>query len=299
MDVTVSHLNNRLALQLPLEPPLGLVFVVGQVVELDQGVNGRSLQVQFALVEQAHRVRCVLSERAANEVTLREGMKIRAGGHLTFEPRFAGYSLLVRDVEVVQPPLAETLPSAASLDLLPDRAAMTAVLADIKKRSDAAQLAQADLPPWVQKIAPPEVKAEIPVPKSSEDQVDAEKQGVLSGKSTSAARPLSADMMARLSAAMDADDDVELTAEMLADLGLEETEEGGSDSFAKQPLDDPLPVDHRPELPYSPSAVHWEDPDAVSPPSRRNADYGMVLLLIIFAIVAVLLVIVIVTMLLP
>lgn len=299
MDVTVSHLNNRLALQLPLELPLGLVFVVGQVAELDQVVNGRSPQVQFALVEQAHRVRCVLSERAANEVTLQEGMKIRAGGHLTFEPRFAGYSLLVRDVEVVQPPLPETLPSNVSLDLLPDRAAMAAVLADIKKRSDAAQLTQADLPPWVQKIAPPEVKAQMPVQKSGEEPVNAEKQAGLPAKTIPAARPLTDDMMARLSAAMDADDDVELTAEMLADLGFAEVDGDDRDSLDDLPLDDPLSVDLRPELPYSPSAVSWEDPEAVAPSSRRPADYGMILLLIIFAIVAVLLVVVIVTMLLP
>ncbi len=299
MDVTVSHLNNRLALQLPLELPLGLVFVVGQVAELEQVINGRFPQVQFALVEQAHRVRCVLSERAANEVTLQEGMKIRAGGHLTFEPRFAGYSLLVRDVEVVQPPLPETLPSTANLDLLPDRAAMAAVLADIKKRSDAAQLTQANLPQWVQKIAPPEVKAQMPVQKSGEEPVNAEKQVALSAKTTPAERLLSDDMLARLSAAMDADDDVELTAEMLTDLGLEEVDEDDRDSFDDLPLDEPLSVDARPEVPYSPSVVSWEDPDAVIPPPRRPADYGMILLLIIFAIVAVLLVVVIVTMLLP
>lgn len=299
MDVTVSHLNNRLALQLPLELPLGLVFVVGQVAELEQVINGRFPQVQFALVEQAHRVRCVLSERAANEVTLQEGMKIRAGGHLTFEPRFAGYSLLVRDVEVVQPPLPETLPSTANLDLLPDRAAMAAVLADIKKRSDAAQLTQANLPQWVQKIAPPEVKAQMPVQKSGEEPVNAEKQVALSAKTTPAERLLSDDMLARLSAAMDADDDVELTAEMLTDLGLEEVDEDDRDSFDDLPLDEPLSVDVWPEVPYLPSVVSWEDPDAVIPPPRRPADYGMILLLIIFAIVAVLLVVVIVTMLLP
>ena len=31
MDISVSRLNNRLALQLPTELPLGLVFVVGTV----------------------------------------------------------------------------------------------------------------------------------------------------------------------------------------------------------------------------------------------------------------------------
>ena len=34
MDISVSQLNNRLALQLPPELPLGLVFVTGKVKDL-------------------------------------------------------------------------------------------------------------------------------------------------------------------------------------------------------------------------------------------------------------------------
>ena len=89
MDISVSHLNNRLALQLPQELPLGLVFVMGKVqnvVQLpvnDNGRNHQAFQVWFDLIEEGFQLRCALSQRASSEIVLSEGDEIRAGGHLS------------------------------------------------------------------------------------------------------------------------------------------------------------------------------------------------------------------------
>jgi hypothetical protein len=296
MDVTVSHLNNRLALQLPSELPLGLVFVVGNVSELSQTQNGRSPHIQFALVEQAHRVQCVLSARAAGEVALRDGMTIRAGGHLAFEPQWAGYYLLVRDVEIVQAPPV-TLPAAPPpTDSMLDRTAVAALLADIKKRSDAAHLTQADLPPWVQKIAPPEIQAEMEQELLDETAVPL---------TASLARPvippeINDDLIARLSAAMDSDDEVELTPEMLADLAaeteLEMVEPEMVERNLPRPYDVPPPAELRQETAVSHPAEGWEDPDVYPPSVRRSDDYLIMLLIFTFIILAVLLVVAIVVL---
>jgi len=282
MDVTVSHLNNRLALQLPTELPLGLVFVVGAVEELTQAKNGRSSQVRFALAEQAYRVNCILSPRAANEVALREGMTIRAGGHLAFDPQWAGYYLLVRDVEIVQTPVAEEAVLPATEPMPEDRTAVAAILADIKRRSDAAHLAQADLPPWVQKIAPPEVQAEM-----LEEQPHVPEAPPPVSKPLSATKPaLDTDLLARLSAAMDSDEDVELTSDMLVDFAGEG--EVPSLPEAARPYDVPPP---QAETAVPRPAVGWEDPEAITPPARRGTDYLMMLLIFAFVLVAVVLII--------
>ena len=101
MDISVSHLNNRLALQLPAQLPLGLVFVLGNIEKLVSGDNDGYPYPQFDLVEKEHRVRCLFSERVVLDVDLQEGNTIRAGGHLIFDPKQADYYLLVRDVETI------------------------------------------------------------------------------------------------------------------------------------------------------------------------------------------------------
>ena len=45
MDISVSHLNRRMALQIPAEFPLGLVFVVGEVEVDSTLVNEDGLRV--------------------------------------------------------------------------------------------------------------------------------------------------------------------------------------------------------------------------------------------------------------
>ena len=102
MDIPVSRLNQRMALQLPAEFPLGLVFVVGMVDELDEEEEDSNLH-GFFLIESDHRVRCLLSKRAATETSFNEGDKIRASGHLAFDPHKADYYLFARDVELAHP----------------------------------------------------------------------------------------------------------------------------------------------------------------------------------------------------
>lgn len=160
MDISVSHLNNRLALQLPAELPLGLVFVVGKVANLVESTgeppphNPDRPQAHFDLVEANYRLRCRLTERATLDGGLHEGDTVRVGGHLIFDSHRANYFLVVRDVEAV----SEAAAGAETAIMGEKRAALASALADIKKRARAAQLAPAELPEWVQKMAPPETE---------------------------------------------------------------------------------------------------------------------------------------------
>ncbi|MBK8987709.1 MAG: exodeoxyribonuclease VII large subunit [Chloroflexi bacterium] len=296
MDVTVSHLNNRLALQLPMELPLGLVFVVGTVQNLEQTPNGRFPHIQFALVEQTHGVHCVLSPRAAGEAALQTGMTVRAGGHLTFDPEWARYYLLVRDVEVVQPASVGTPDVLPLTDLGPmDRTAVAAILSDIKKRSDAAHLPQADLPSWVQKIAPPEVKAQME-PLLSRDTAGLTPLSPF--RPSAATAGLSSDLLARLSAAMDSEEEVELTADMLTDLA-EDLAIAPAVHAVSRPYDVPPPAELRQVTAVSQPPIGWEDPDAYAPRSRRGTDYLVGLFFVVFALLAVALIAAIVMMIWP
>jgi hypothetical protein len=157
MDISVSHLNNRLALQLPKELPLGLVFVLGRVENLRRQPAQSPTEpplVTFDLIEKGHHLRCRLSKRAATEMTLQEGDLIRAGGHLSFDPRRADYFLLARDVDIV------TEVETTSVEPKPrlERSGLASILADIKRRSEAVQTQPAELPTWVQHMAPPELE---------------------------------------------------------------------------------------------------------------------------------------------
>lgn len=221
MDISVSHLNQRLAVQLPARLPLGLVFVVGQVenVEVVSGrrlealrSNGRSSRVQFDLVDNHFRVRCALSARAAAEVDLEDGDEVRASGHLVFDPNQADYFLLARDIDLVvedgglQPAAVEEATSRIG------RTALTPVLADIKKRSEAAQQAASDLPYWVQRMAPPEFQT----PEQEEASED-ETAVLLNGAGHHfESLDLNDGLVDFLSQAMDSEETIELTPSLLA-----------------------------------------------------------------------------------
>jgi len=161
MDISVSHLNNRLALQLPAELPLGLVFVVGKVDNLVESsgdptpVNHGRHRAHFDLVEANYRLRCRLTARATSDGGLHEGDTVRVGGHLMFDSHRADYFLVVRDVEAIGEPTA----GEQTATMGQRRAVLASALADVRKRARAAQLAPAELPDWVQKMAPPEVQA--------------------------------------------------------------------------------------------------------------------------------------------
>lgn len=216
MDVSVSRLNNRLALQLPPELPLGLVFVIGQVENLQQPIlKGEQLPTIFDLVETNHRLRCQLTLRSSSEVTLKPGDNVRAGGHLAFDRQRADYFLLARDIEVIEKaetavpptPVATTIELPEADSSKKPRTALTPILADIKKRSQATKIETAVLPDWVQRIAPPEVQTEM---------------GTLSGNQESnkdkEPAPMSDNLLQTLTKAMESKSDVELTPDMIRKL---------------------------------------------------------------------------------
>lgn len=218
MDISVSRLNKRMALQLPAEFPLGLVFVVGKVRNLTN-MDGDGGKPYFYLAENDHKLRCHLSERALEEVQINEGDMIRAGGHLAFDIMQADYFLLARDIEV----LPEHRPS---------RTTLAPILSDIKKRSQAASLVPAELPDWVQQIAPPEFRETVepdpdPEPETALLQThqlpplppDLTADTIIESPPEPALpEGLTDDLIAFLSEAMDSPEDVELTQEMVADL---------------------------------------------------------------------------------
>ena len=213
-DVTVNHLNSRLALQLPSELPLGLVFVVGQVEHLHQTSGAQSnIRTKFQLVEQEHRISCELSERATAESLLLEGSRIRAGGHLAFDSHRARYFLLARDIEMVslsptKVSEPEVEPNSNGIHKVLGRQALTPILADIKRRAENSHLEEAPLPYWVRRLAPPEVQEEF-------RQLEPIQEVTAVGPSPPT---LDLKMMSVLSQAMDSDEEIELTPKMLAKL---------------------------------------------------------------------------------
>lgn len=208
MDISVSRLNKRMALQLPAEFPLGLVFVVGKIRNLTN-VDGEGGLPYFYISEHGYMLRCQLSERALEEVHLNEGDMIRAGGHLAFDTLQADYFLLARDIEI----LPEHRPS---------RTTLAPILEDIKKRSQAASLAPAELPDWVQRIAPPELQEVEEVEEDSDLDETAEPESTIEQEpipeESSLPGGFTNDLVDFLSEAMDSPEDVELTHEMVADL---------------------------------------------------------------------------------
>jgi hypothetical protein len=230
MDIPVSRLNERLAVQLPAELPLGLVFVVGQVNELSLPTDGRGLARSFHLVDGEHHLPCQASDRALEALELSDGDRVRAGGHLAFDPRTAAYYLLARDVEVLP-----EQPAASS--------ALAAIIADIDSRAEAANLAPAELPEWVKRMAPSglaldrgrpsEELGELSEPsaagREAEERQATSEVGARTVEADETAhgeapgaedRPLQyeqqAEMVHFLSEAMDSSEEVELTPELLA-----------------------------------------------------------------------------------
>lgn len=281
LDISVSHLNNRLALQLPAELPLGLVFVVGVVQELKRRQidtdNGRSTVFRFRLTEGEHTVRCQLTRRATAEIRLREGDKIRAGGHLVFNPQEATYHLLARDVEVIdsddlgEEVEPEAPASAASLPPSPRRTALSPVLADIKKRAEAAQMAQANLPAWVQHMAPPEVQAR------RERATDGgEEEAAQDFDAPPSDAELNQELITFLSAAMEDLDDVEVTSNMLAEMAPEQETAPPAPPAAAKAYEVPPPASSAPDTAVSPSEP---------PQPRDNATIWLLASFIVLALV--------------
>lgn len=258
-DVPVTHLNSRLALQLPAELPLGLVFVVGRIENLRQTSNKNTICTKFDLVEKEHSIQCELSRRAAEESNLAEGAQVRAGGHLAFDSHRARYFLLARDVETVlttdQVAESPDLPTNGNgVHKALGRQALTPILADIKRRAEATNLEEAHLPYWVKKLAPPEVREEL----EQVEPVNKANTAVSPPPS-----PLDSILLSALSQAMDSDEEVELTSEMLAELALDSA-----------PVAAPLPQND----PY-------QTPPALPPTSANQQNLTLAITILILALV--------------
>lgn len=303
MDISVSRLNNRMVLQVPPELPLGLVFVVGQVKNLVMTPEaGR--ETSFELVEADHYLHCRLSRQVAEEVLLKEGDMVRVSGQLSFDTHLARYYLLARDLEVVP-------------DISASRTKMAPILADIKKRADAAALVRPELPRWVKRLAPPEIQAELGLTELQEPAASTEEptrpEELEPGTDLLApVGRMSDDMLAFLSEAMDQSEEVELTPEVLAQFFPLEPQESQSRQPARrwtvsqttappaeQNTVDPEPAaesasapDAIPTPPMAPPLVTPRPPTESNLPStfQRLLFAMMTILLVILLVVLVLLI---------
>ena len=249
----VSRLNNRMALQLPAELPLGLVFVVGRVTNLARPSNGTG-RPTFQLEDEGYLLNCRLAGRTANEVQFNEGDTIRAGGHLAFDPRQAAYYLIARDVELLRERPSGQQPS------------LTPILDDVRKRAATASLAPADLPPWVKEIAPPEIRAELGLrPAGLEEVAEPFTAAPAAGAAEEGeTAQISPELITFLSKAMDSEDEVELTPQVIADL---------SPSL-------------RPNRTQFKLAYPYDDVGNVPPPEPRHWLIGTAVLLVVLIILA-------------
>jgi hypothetical protein len=215
MDISVSFLNERMALQLPAELPLGLVFVVGSVRQVESADS--SGNIDFQLEEKVYTLRCRLLRSTADKVNIQVGDKVRAGGHLAFDTERAAYFLLARDIEILS-------------DQRSDLTAPAPVLLDIKKRSQAANLTPARLPNWVKEMAPPEIKPELKDLEQAAEDEPVLTNGDVGSDTLAEPRPesehfstalpggLTEELVQFLSEAMDSPEEVELTPEMIKQL---------------------------------------------------------------------------------
>jgi hypothetical protein len=281
MDISVSRLNNRLALQLPAELPLGLVFVVGRVESVVDASSDRTddagrFPLQLELGEADHRLRCMLTQRVAAEITIRPGDKVRAGGHLAFDPQHADYFLLVRDLELIEE--AQVVLEEIDEPLPPE--ASSSLLEDLNQPTESVSLPHADMPDWVQKMAPPEMKAESASTEPTASQApETQVEPVTRVEVDSGYEELASDgddlarseedLLSTLSEAMDSGEDIELKPEMFAGL-IEAREEVREAGVMGQPY----------EVPPTAAAQASQ-----SIPQPQQADPLIVLLLITFVVV--------------
>ena len=223
MDISVSHLNNRLSLQLPQELPLGLVFVTGTVSFSDSAVftelvaHGRYKHIHFELLDSKHRIRCVLVVRAMVDFDLELGVRVRVGGHLRFDLQRADYYLLARDLERLDEDVFGDVE-----DIEADQEEIAALLADIRKRTSKQDI-PSDLPQWVQELAPESLQDKDRVIDLEEPALD----GVLNEGETAVSEEAStheseAALVSSISALLDQMDDVELTPDMIQSLDEQE-----------------------------------------------------------------------------
>lgn len=228
MDISVSHLNRRVALQVPPELPLGLVFIVGDVHNLQEDYPARPV-AQLQLRDGDHVLDCLLPGRLLEETMLQEGHRVRVGGQLAFDAYAASYHLRVHHLEVLDRRVRDVAPQGL-LRGLPGN-----------KRQQSA-LAPPDLPHWVRQLAPPEIQRELGFevddgvedgPETRDEREGGTPRKPTSGmtgvvSSTDAPGDLSPQMVSFLSQAMDSDLEVELTPEILKKYGVAKAKDATS-----------------------------------------------------------------------
>lgn len=251
MDISVSGLNGRLASKLPPELPLGLVFVVGQVEQVR--ADG------FVLAEGTHRLHC----RSEQNGQIREGAEVRASGHLMFDKERLRYYLLARDIEVTTAEPLGPLEERSSRELLAESESLLSALAAVKARAAVApSQTSEELPVWVKKLAPAEVAvdetARAAYPKAPDGELDAE-------------------LISRLSEAMDSEEELEVTPELLGKYVPEP---------AEQPQETAVPPRHaaQPAMKEEPLA---ELSTSYRPVNRQDTDWLVILLIISFFILTI------------
>jgi hypothetical protein len=259
MDISVSHLNGRLALKLPPELPLGLMFVVGEVAEL--GLHS------FVLAEETHQLTC----RADEEITsIAVGDEVRVSGHLMFDDRQLQYYLRAGDIECLTPepltpePLSDNDPQA----LLATDDGLLNALKEVKARATVSSAEnQEALPIWVKKLAPKEAGLEIEPDEAGEQSRYA---GLAEGE-------LDAGLVALLSEAMDSEDEMELTPELLAPY--------------LPPEPDPVEKGEEVEVFEEETAVSLSTLSTLStsyqPANRRDTDWLVILLILSFFVLTI------------
>jgi hypothetical protein len=253
MDISVSRLNGRLATKLPPELPLGLVFVVGVVSRVDDK--------RFVLTEGIHQLHCQLVEH----VQLRAEDEVRASGHLMFDAERLQYYLLARDVEVIT---TDPLGSLAgdSRELLAESEDLLSALAAVKARASVAPAETSEeMPVWVKKLAPPEVQ----VIESGEDGLVGGEQ---SASQSSRAVALEAGLVSMLSAAMDSEEELELTPDLLEPYMITEpVVVATADETERGAMDTAVPT----------------QPTSYKPTNREDTDWLVILLIISFVVLTI------------
>lgn len=317
MDISVSQLNNRLALQLPTELPLGLVFVAGHLQDVfyEAAENGRGAWATFELEQDGYSLRCRLNFRPEEEIELEDGAQVRLGGHLTFDAQRAQYFLLARDVELLSETNGVSEAALSGLSgVINDEEALISALATVKRRSQVVQQTS-DLPIWVQKLAPKEVQETL---------ADDVLEDVQSERVEQTKPELNEEMVAYLSSAMDSEEDVELTPELLAKLLPEDSPSLQLNGDAVVP-DEPTAVSDDEAVltelqawsdsledveddgetavrPYDPVDSEHAAPEAVvnkpsrQPAAQQGTDWPVLILIGVLIVIAVLLVIAIVNL---
>ncbi len=251
MDISVSRLNGRLAQKLPPELPLGLVFVVGKVAELGSH--------DFVLTEETHQLTCRAHEAISS---IGVGDEVRVSGHLMFDDRQLQYYLRAGDIERVT---AEPLSHSDPQELLTRNNALLAALEGVKARAAVAPTEdQETLPVWVQKLAPVEAEQEGPIGQNRrKDRTKGE---------------LDTGLVALLSEAMDSEEEMELTPELLAPYLPSEpdfVEEGGEVDVVEEDVEE--------ETAASLAALST----SYQPVNRQDTDWLVILLIVSFIVLAI------------